>query len=421
MPVLMRLSSPSRTPCHAIEDYSGELQGDQRLRLTTVVMVTVTNVSSRQRCRPLQLSQVSGCVYGVLCWGTLRYGFEVASSGDRDHALGGSLYSPFQGPLELGAQELAWMVALTNLLRNPTLPKAEIHSRLGKELHRLYFDSFRLGMSFCLYRSGNGSRPYLGTRKSTLPRPSPGRSVSSSSKLSKLGRVEEVKDKLFEMFKLNLPYEPSLWYTFGKDLKKHGCAQRTGQVACWDSLQTREPRNPRPEYGGSQLSIRSRRLRSRIYHCSSSLTLDMYGKSTSTHYDHASSASTATRPRPEGTTARTYQGLVLKEEEIGEWVEEGRAGDYGHVLWARRQIGRRLPESGGVRHSGTEHQNGKNLGGTKRGRMRDEPKTKPPHSCSNRCPTCQCASQVPQSHEGMHARRTLHSLREEQRDATIED
>ncbi|KAI6158427.1 hypothetical protein EDD17DRAFT_1622777 [Pisolithus thermaeus] len=179
MPVLMRLSSPSRTPCHAIEDYSGErsfgqflpamddsdwlrlVQGDQRLRLTTVVMVTVTNVSSRQRCRPLQLSQVSGCVYGVLCWGTLRYGFEVASSGDRDHALGGSLYSPFQGPLELGAQELAWMVALTNLLRNPTLPKAEIHSRLGKELHRLvglralpcflltqptrqYFDSFRL-------------------------------------------------------------------------------------------------------------------------------------------------------------------------------------------------------------------------------------------------------------------------------------
>ncbi|KAI6130771.1 hypothetical protein EDD16DRAFT_1540839 [Pisolithus croceorrhizus] len=107
------------------------------------------------------------------------------------------------------------MVALTSLLRNPVLPKAEIHSRLGRELHRLvslrtlpcfllaqpmrqFFDSFGLGMFFCLYRSDSGSRPYLGER--TLRRHSPGRSISSSSKPSKSDRVEEVKDKLLEMF-----------------------------------------------------------------------------------------------------------------------------------------------------------------------------------------------------------------------------
>ncbi|KAI6161255.1 hypothetical protein EDD17DRAFT_709689 [Pisolithus thermaeus] len=204
------------------------------------------------------------------------------------------------------------MVALTSLLRNPVLPKAEIHSRLGRELHRLFFDSFGLGMFFCLYRSDSGSRPYLGER--TLRRHSPGRSISSSSKPSKSDRVEEVKDKLLEMFSKLADTECSSSAVRSDELRgtqltlralalvyvreKHGCAQRTGQLAGWNSLQTRERRNPRPEYGGSQLSIRSRRLRSRICRCSSSLT-GMYGKSTSTHCNHASFPSTASRPHPD--------------------------------------------------------------------------------------------------------------------------
>ncbi|KAI6113835.1 hypothetical protein EV401DRAFT_1981935 [Pisolithus croceorrhizus] len=100
MPVLMRLSSTSRTPCHALEeDYFEELQDDRQLRLTTAVIVTVTTF----------------CVWSFLLTHPPLWGFEVASSGDQP----------------------AWMVALTSLLRNPVLPKAEIHSRLGRELHRL--------------------------------------------------------------------------------------------------------------------------------------------------------------------------------------------------------------------------------------------------------------------------------------------
>ncbi|KAI6029884.1 hypothetical protein PISMIDRAFT_680708 [Pisolithus microcarpus 441] len=245
MPVLPRLSSTGFSLCHALDqddleersfgqvirypdddpDWVKSDQDGRQLRLTTAVTVAVTtflrnkdvDLHSCRRCQAVCMEFLAGIPSTV--------GFEVATSGDHDNALGGGRSSPLQGSFELGMQEPTGMEVSTSMLRNTALSKDEIHSRLIGELHglRQRLDFFGLDIYNCLQRSGSGSKPCVG--ESILPRHLPGRSISTSSTWSKSDKVEEIKDTLLEMLREhNLAYERLPWYTLEKDLKRHGCA-----------------------------------------------------------------------------------------------------------------------------------------------------------------------------------------------------
>ncbi|KAI5989482.1 hypothetical protein EDD15DRAFT_2283758 [Pisolithus albus] len=236
MPVLPRLSSTGLALCRALDhDYSEERsfrqfghtlddsdwvkpdQDGRRLRLTTAVIVAVAtflrnkdvDLRGCRRCQVACREFFAGTPSTV--------GFEVANCGGRDSMRGGGL-SP-QGSLDFGMQEPTGMEAFTNMLHsNPMLSKDEIHSRVTGKLHRLrqYLESFGVDISNCFHRSDAGSSPDL--------EHVPDHGISSS-KISKSGKVEEIKDKLLKMLREHdLPYERLPWYTLEKDLKKHGCA-----------------------------------------------------------------------------------------------------------------------------------------------------------------------------------------------------
>ncbi|KAI6027258.1 hypothetical protein EDC04DRAFT_167692 [Pisolithus marmoratus] len=240
LPVLPSLSAASVRLCHKLdEDYSEQHsfsrfnhardesnwvyshQGGRQLHLSTAVNVAVATFLRR---KDVELYGCRRC--HAICMESLTdpssvVGFEVGNSREPDglgpplvpnDALREGQYSPSQGSLEADVQEPAGMEAFTGMLRDPTLSRYEKQSRLGRQLLKLrkYVDSLGLNISY----------PFELHHEHFLDH-----GTSSSSKLSKSDKVEEIKDKLLEMLsELGLPYERLPWYTLEKDLEKNGYA-----------------------------------------------------------------------------------------------------------------------------------------------------------------------------------------------------
>ncbi|KAI6021096.1 hypothetical protein EDC04DRAFT_381915 [Pisolithus marmoratus] len=217
LPVHPSLSATSVRLCHKLDqDYSEQRcfsqfgsdrdesdwvyshQGGRQLRLSTAVTVAVATFLRSEdadlyrcrRCHAVCMESFSDLSSPV--------GFETGNSGkheglgppsDPNDALRGGQYSPFQGSLEVGVQELAGMEAFTTMLRNTTLSKYEKRSQLVREMHKL-------------------RQPC--PEEATLPRCFPGHGTSISSKLSKSDKIEEIKDRLLEMLSKSATVDRSL-------------------------------------------------------------------------------------------------------------------------------------------------------------------------------------------------------------------
>ncbi|KAI6028190.1 hypothetical protein EDC04DRAFT_156949 [Pisolithus marmoratus] len=281
LPVHPLLSATSVRLCHKLDqDYSEQRsfsefdpivdddwdyshQGSRQLPLNITVAVAVaTFLRSKdvefygcRRCHAICMESFTDASSVV--------GFEVGNSGDRaglgpplmpNNARRGGQHSPFQGSLEVDVQEPAGMEAFSSMLRDPTLSKHEKQSQLGRQLLKLrqYVDSLGLGMS---------DRFELHLEKSALPRRLPDHGISSSSKLSKSDKVEEIKDRLLDMLgRLSAVACSSspicsdelrgTWFAlralalvYSRERPREKWL-RTDQLAHWGCSQAREQRNP---------------------------------------------------------------------------------------------------------------------------------------------------------------------------------
>ncbi|KAI6021109.1 hypothetical protein EDC04DRAFT_3143922 [Pisolithus marmoratus] len=247
MPVVPGLPSVGIRLCHELDqDYSEERlfspsgpyeddfdQDGRQLRLSTAAFVSAITFLWNQDvalygCRRCQTI----CMNSFVDTSSAAE-FEVAAIGEcervvppsmsyepiygEDDVLGGRRSSPSHGSLGARVQEPTGVEAFTS-----------IHTRLVEELLKLrqYFDSLYLDTFECFQHDPNiTSRLIRNARESTLPRRLSGHGTSSSLKLSKSAKVEQIKDKFLEMLReLSLPYERLPWFTLEKDLEKHGCA-----------------------------------------------------------------------------------------------------------------------------------------------------------------------------------------------------
>ncbi|KAI6141172.1 hypothetical protein BKA82DRAFT_328433 [Pisolithus tinctorius] len=200
MPALPRLSSTSVRLCHELDrDYSEQLffsneseedseedsdwvpsdHADRPLRLSTVVFVAAAmflrsndiGLSPCQKCRAIFMKSLADTLSSA--------GFEVIDSGN--DTQGGSVSPSPWGSLKVNIQQPAWMEEFTTMLRNPSLSKDEVQSRVAAELLKLvsllsishcdfsqqvryqrkYLDSCGLDVSDCFQRSGGDNSPCL--------------------------------------------------------------------------------------------------------------------------------------------------------------------------------------------------------------------------------------------------------------------
>ncbi|KAI5986568.1 hypothetical protein EDC04DRAFT_1540002 [Pisolithus marmoratus] len=265
LPLLPRLSATSVRLCHELDqDYSEQRLFDpfsadmggsdwvypdrdrRQLRLSTAVFVAVAtflwdkdvDLHGCRRCQNickefLADTSSSGALGGANSGereGLRSPSLPTRGEGD---ALGRDQALPLNGSLQVRMLEPAGIEVFTSMLHHSTLSKDEKQSRLVWGLHKLKQCGDSLGLNMSDYFQ-------LCLEESAPPSRSPEQGTSSSSKLSKSDKIEQIKDRLLDMLSKGTRFTlRALAMVYSRERPREKWVH-SDQLAEWSSPEARE-------------------------------------------------------------------------------------------------------------------------------------------------------------------------------------